>query len=134
MNNDYINISSIETHLDKVIRKYVCKQSYASTLPSTLKESIDSYVVTDCGNAISDLKAYGKGIINIYLYAQPIADGMKNVAALSELEKSFNKALREDKFDTEHYTVPREVAYSKSDYDGTYNMHFIVKAINIIIT
>lgn len=133
MNNDYINISSIETHLDKVIRAHVCKHCYAGTLPSTLSEKINDYVVIDCGNTINDLHAYGKGIVNIFLYAKPIANGAKNVAVLSKLEKAFKQALDSDLFDTEHYSVPRELAYQDSDYDNTYNMHFTIKAIHLII-
>ncbi len=133
MKNDHLNISSIETHLDKVIRKTICKQCYAGTLPATLPEDVTSYVVIDCGNAIYDFHAYGSGIINIFLYAQPIANGAKNVAALSKLEKAFNKVMLSDGFDSEHYIVARELAYSDSDYDNTYNMHFIIKAIRLTI-
>lgn len=132
MINDYINISAIETHLDTVIRAKVSKHCYAGTLPSTLKENINSYVVIDCGNAINDLNAYGYGIVNIILYARPI-NGLKNVSALSKLEKSFMEALRGDAFDSEHYSVARELAYQDSDYDSTYNMHFNIKAIQLTI-
>lgn len=127
------NISKIETHFDEVIRKHVCKHCYAGTLPSTLSEKITEYVVIDCGNAINDLGVYGKGIVNIFLYAKPIANGAKNVAALSKLESKFHAVLNGDLFDTEHYSVPRELAYQDSDYDNTYNMHFTIKAIHLII-
>lgn len=132
MTNDYINISAIETHLDKVIRKEVTKNCYAGTLPPTLSDKVKSYVVIESVNAINDYAAYGQGIVNIYLYAQPI-NGMKNVAELSRLEEAFNKALQEDAFDNEHYRVAREVAYTNSNYDTTYNMHFIIKAIRLTI-
>lgn len=131
MRNDCINISAIETHLDKVIRKNVCRRCYAGTLPSTLKEGDMDMVVIDCGN-IQDLAAFGKGIVNIYLYAQPI-NGVKNVPALSKLEKAFKKALDTDAFDSENYSVPREFLYQDDGYDTTYNMHFIIKAIQLII-
>lgn len=133
MRNKSINISSIETHLDEVIRKYVCKHCYAGTLPSTLSEKITEYVVIDCGNAINDLGVYGKGTVNIFLYAKPIANGAKSVAALSKLESKFHAVLDGDLFDTEHYSVPRELAYCRTDYDNTYNMHFTIKAIHLII-
>lgn len=132
MTNDYINISAIETHLDKVIRKYITKSCYAGTLPPTLSDKVKSYVVIESVNALHDFAAYGQGIVNIYLYAQPI-NGMKNVAELSRLETAFNKALQEDAFDYEHYRVAREVAYTNSNYDTTYNMHFIIKAIRLTI-
>lgn len=132
MINDYINISAIETHLDKVIRANICKKCYAGTLPSTLTESVQTYVVIDCGATIADLHAYGTGIVNIYLYAQP-AKGVKNVPALSKLEKAFSKALREDAFDSEHYSVPRNVEYSDTGFDNTYGMHYIIKAIRLTV-
>lgn len=132
MKNDYINISAIETHFDKVIRKKICKECYAGTLPSTLSEKSQKYVVIDCATGVNDLNAYGTTIVNIMLYAQPI-NGVKNVAALSALEKSFNKVLMEDGFDSEHYIVPREFVYSNTDYDSNYGMHFIIKAIRITI-
>ena len=132
MINDYINISAIETHLDSVLRGIGLKNVYAGTLPSTLKENVESYVVIDCGSSISDLHAYGRGIVNIFLYARP-TNGMKNVPALSKMEKTFMAALREDKFDNENYSVARELAYQDTGYDSTYNMHFIIKAIHLII-
>ena len=132
MYNDNINISSIETHLDKVLRKEVCKRCYAGTLPATLSEGAMTMVVIDCGNTIRDYHAYGYGTVNIYLYAQPI-NGQKNVSALSKLEKNFSKALREDKFDNENYSVARETLLSGTGYDSTYEMHFVIKAIRLTI-
>lgn len=133
MRNNFINISTIETHLDKVIRECICKQCYAGTLPSTLSEDIESYVVIDCVSAIHDYHAYGGGIVNIMLYAQPISNGAKNVAVLSKLETAFDSAMKNDAFDSEHYSVAREVVYSSSNYDSTYNMHYIIKAIQLTI-
>lgn len=132
MNNDYINISSILTHLDAVIKKNVCARCYAGTLPETLKENVDTMVVVDCGNTIRDYHAYGKGTVNIYLYARPTARKM-NISALSRLEKGFSKAMRENKFDNEYYKVPNEVLLSGQGYDTTYNMHYIIKAIQLLI-
>lgn len=132
MYNNNINISSIETHLDKVLRKEVCARCYAGTLPSTLTEGAKTMVVIDCGNTIRDYHAYGFATINIYLYAQPI-NGRKNVSALSKLEKNFSKALREDKFDNENYSVSRQTLLSGTGYDTTYEMHFIIKAIQLTI-
>lgn len=132
MDKDNLNISSIETHLDKVIRANISLHCSATTLPATLTEGIDDYVVIDCGNAINDLHAYGKGIVNLYLYAQPV-NGMKNVPALAKMEEAFNKVMKSGGFDSENYIVADEVAYSNSGYDSTYNLHYIIKAIRLII-
>lgn len=133
MTSDAIHISKILTHLDTVIRKNVCKQCYASTLPSTLSEKIDRYVVIDSANALYDYAAYGKAIINIFLYVRPIANGQMNVAAMSKLETAFDNALQGDMFDNENYKVAREVAYSNTGYDNTYGMHYKIEAIRLTI-
>lgn len=131
MNNDFINISEIETHLYNVIRKHVCEHCYAGTLPATLTDDVMGMVVIDCANGIRDYNAYGSGMVNIYIYAQPVAN-QKNVAELANIERRFMRAIRYNMFDTEHYHVT--YAYSNTDYDTTYNMHFYIKAINITIT
>lgn len=133
MIHDSFSLTSIMTHIDKVIRKRVCKQCYAGTLPSTLSEKINNYVVMEFTNAMYDYAAYGKGIINIYLYSKPIGKGAMNVAELSKLEKAFDAALKDDAFDNENYKVGREVAYTDAGYDNTYNMHYIIKAIRLTI-
>lgn len=133
MTSDAIHISKILTHLDTVIRKNVCKQCYAATLPSTLSEKIDRYVVIDSANALYDYAAYGKVIINIYLYVRPIANGQMNVAAMSKLETAFDNALQGDMFDNENYKVAREVAYSNTGYDNTYGTHYKIEAIRLTI-
>lgn len=132
MNNDHINITSILTHLDTVVKKNVCARCYAGTLPETLTEDVETMVVIDCGNSVRDYHAYGRGTVNIYMYARPIARKM-NIFALSRLEKNLSKALRENKFDTEYYSVPNEVMLSGQGYDTTYNMHYLIKAIRILI-
>lgn len=129
---DELNISSIETHLDKVIRKHISKNCYAGRLPATLKEDVMDFVVIDCAMGIRDLNAYGSGIVNIYLYAQPI-NGLKNVPVLQRLETAFRKVMDESLFDNEHYKVAQEAVYSRQDYESSYDMDFIIKAINIII-
>lgn len=128
MYNDNINISSILTHFESVVRKEVTKYCYAGTLPATLKEGVKSMVVIDCGNTVRDFNAYGEGTINFNLYALPV-NGMMNVAALSKLEKALRKALYEDKFDNENYEVSREIFLGGEGYDTTYNMHYFLRSV-----
>ena len=132
MNNDSIHISSILTHFDKVVRKEVCKNCYAGTLPSTLQPNVKDMVVITCGNSVVDKNAYGRGTIFFYLYAQPV-NGQMNVPALSKLEKSLYKALSSDKFDSDNYIVSREINLGGEGYDTTYNMHYLIKAIQFTI-
>lgn len=129
MINDNLNISTIETYLDKIIKGKVSKNVYASTLPNTIEDSVKDLVLIDCGNAISDLDAYGKGTINVYLYSHPTANGRKNVAQLSKMEKAFATVL--DTASDERYSLTQ--LYKTSDYDTALNWHYIVVGLNIIV-
>lgn len=128
MNNN-LNISSIETYLDKIIKGKVSKTVFAGTLPNTISDDTKDLVLIDCGNAVKDLSAYGKGTINVYLYAHPTANGRKNVAQLSKMEKAMNAVL--DGANDDRYVLTQ--LYKATDYDSAINWHFIIVALNIII-
>lgn len=127
--NDNLNISSIETYLDKIIKGKVSKTVYAGTLPNAISDDTKDLVLIDCGNAVKDLSAYGKGTINVYLYAHPTANGRKNVAQLSKMEKAMNAVL--DGANDDRYVLTQ--LYKATDYDSAINWHFIIVALNIII-
>lgn len=128
MNNN-LNISSIETYLDKIIKGKVSKTVFAGTLPNTISDDTKDLVLIDCGNAVKDLSAYGKATINVYLYAHPTANGRKNVAQLSKMEKAMNTVL--DGANDDRYVLTQ--LYKATDYDSAINWHFIIVALNIII-
>lgn len=127
--NENLNISTIETYLDNIIKDKVSKNVFAGTLPNTLTDSVKDLVLIDCGSAIDNHNAYGKGTINIFLYAKPTANGRKNVAQLSKMEKNMDTVL--NVANDERYTL--ELLYKLSDYDSAMNWHYIVVALNIII-
>lgn len=129
MINDNLNISSIETYLDKIIKGKVSKTVFAGTLPNTLGDTVKDLVLIDCGNAINDLSSHGKGTLNIFLYAHPTANGRKNVAQLSKMEKAFTTVL--DTASDERYSLTQ--LYKTSDYDTALNWHYIVVGLNIIV-
>lgn len=129
MINDNLNISSIETYLDSIIKGRVSKNVFAGTLPNTLGDTVKDLVLIDCGNAINDLSSHGKGTLNIFLYAHPTANGRKNVAQLSKMEKAFTTVL--DTASDERYSLTQ--LYKTSDYDTALNWHFTIVALNIII-
>lgn len=129
MMNGNLNISSIETYLDKIIKGKVSKNVFAGTLPNTLNDDTKDLVLIDCGNAINDLSAYGKGVINVYLYSKPTANGRKNVAQLSNMEKAMNVVL--DGANDDRYVLTQ--LYKATDYDSAINWHYIIVALNIII-
>ena len=127
--NDNINISSIETYLDSIIKNAVSKNVYAGTLPNTISDSVKDLVLIDCGNAINDMDAYGKGAVNVFLYAKPTANGRKNVAQMQKMEKAMNKLL--ETANDERYSVSE--LYKSSDYDSALSLHYSVVALNIIV-
>lgn len=129
MINDNLNISSIETYLDSIIKGKVSKSVFAGTLPNTLGDTVKDLVLIDCGNAINDLSSHGKGTLNIFLYAHPSANGRKNVAQLSKMEKAFATVL--DTAEDERYSLTQ--LYKTSDYDTALNWHYIVVGLNIIV-
>lgn len=127
--NDNINISSIETYLDSIIKNAVSKNVYAGTLPNTISDSVKDLVLIDCGNTINDMDAYGKGAVNVFLYAKPTANGRKNVAQMQKMEKAMNKLL--ETANDERYSLSQ--LYKSSDYDSALNWHYTVVALNIIV-
>lgn len=129
MINDNLNISTIETYLDKIIKGKVSKNVFAGTLPNTIDDTVNDLVIIDCGNAINDLDAYGKGTVNVYLYAHPTANGRKNVAQLSKMEKAMNAVL--DGANDNRYALAQ--LYKATDYDSALNWHYIIVALNLII-
>lgn len=129
MINDNLNISTIETYLDKIIKGKVSKNVFAGTLPNTIDDTVNDLVLIDCGNAINDLDAYGKGTVNVYLYAHPTANGRKNVAQLSKMEKAMNAVL--DGANDNRYALAQ--LYKATDYDSALNWHYIIVALNLII-
>ncbi len=129
MINDNLNISTIETYLDKIIKGKVSKNVFAGTLPNTISDDTKDLVLIDCGNAINDLDAYGKGTVNIFLYARPTANGRKNVAQLSKMEKAMNNVI--DESNDDRYALAQ--LYKATDYDTALNWHYIIVALNLII-
>lgn len=130
MINDNLNISTIETYLDKIIKGKVSKNVYAGTLPNTLTDDVKDLVLIDCGNDLNDLNAYGKGVINVFLYAKPTANGRKNVSQLSKMEKAMNEVL--NGANDSRYALTQ--LYKATEYDSALNWHFIIVALNIIIS
>lgn len=130
MMNENINISSIEAYLDGIIKGKVSKHVFAGTLPNTLTDDVKDLVLIDCGNAINDLSSHGKGTLNVFLYAKPTANGRKNVAQLSKMEKSMDGVI--DETNDPRYTLTQ--LYKTTDYDSALNWHFVVVALNIIIS
>lgn len=129
MNKDNINISKIETYLNSIIDNKVSENTYAGTLPDTIKSEWSDMVLIDCDTAIQDLDAYGSGVVLIWLYTKPRGDGAKNTALMSQLERKLNEVIENANDST--YRISRRNTYS--DYDSDRKWHCNIVELNILI-
>ena len=110
MNKDNLNISKIETYLAGIIDNVVSDNTYAGSLPTTINAAWSDMVLIDCANAITDMEAYGKGVVLVWLYAKPRTDGTKNVALMSKLEKKLNDVI--NAANDRHYIISRRDTFN----------------------
>jgi dihydroxyacetone kinase DhaKLM complex PTS-EIIA-like component DhaM len=129
MNKDNINISKIETYLHGIIDGKVSANTYVGTLPDTIQSSWNDMCLIDIGSAIRDMNAYGRGAVNIFLYARPLLNGSKNVALLSSMEQKLNEVIKTA--DNPLYQINRLNTYT--DYDTERKWHCNIIALNILI-
>lgn len=127
MDKNLMNISKIESFLNTLLDNKVSDNTFFTSLPPTIKTEWQDMVVVDCGTAISDLDAMGKGRVSIFLYAKPLSNGAKNVAKLSELEQKLTACIESNQNKT--YVINRAETYT--DYDENRNLHCNIIQINI---
>lgn len=127
--NENLNISKIETYLHSIMDGIVSDNTYAGTLPDTMKSEWNDMCLIDCGNKLRDLDAYGHGTILIWLYARPRSNGSKNVAIMSELEEKLNYVIQNSSNGT--YSFSRGATYT--DYDTVRQWHCNIVELNILI-
>lgn len=129
MRKDNINISEIETYLHSIIDNVVSDNTYVGTPPETLKGSWNDICVIDVGPSIRDMDAYGKGVVLVWLYARPLANGAKNVAKMSEMETKLNEVI--DSAHNSTYRLNRRATYT--DYDPQRKWHCNIVELNLTI-
>lgn len=129
MDKNNMNISRIETYLHGIIDNKVSKNTYAGTLPDTIKSDWNDMVLVDCANRVSDLDAYGEAIVLIWLYARPFENGAKNVAVMDELETKLNEVI--ENANDKIYVINRRNTYS--DYDSDRQWHCNIVELNVRI-
>lgn len=129
MIKDIINISKIESYLHSIIDNNVSENTFVGTLPSTVQSSWNDMCLIDVGNVITDLNAYGRGVIHVLLYAKPLSDGSKNVAVMSKLEQALNEVIETQQSQT--YQINRRTTYA--EYDNERKWHCNIVALNILI-
>ena len=130
MDSNKINISKIETFLNKKIDNVVSKNTFVgSKVPDKTAIPADwkDIVLIDIPNGVRDFEAYGQGTVLVSLFARPMESGRKNVAVLSKMEESLNQVIKSNTDKT--YTLSRRLTYT--GYDSDIDWHF--NTIEVII-
>lgn len=127
MDKNNINISKIETYLHSIIDNKVSKNTFVGNLPDTMQSSWQDVCLIDCGSAIADMSAYGRGVVLVWLYARPLASGAKNVAQMAAMESKLNEVIKGATSST--YQITRRNTYS--DYDTVRKWHCNIVELNL---
>ena len=125
-----MNISSVETFFDSILRGTLTDNLFFGELPPRLSKDWKELVVVDCGNAIRDFDGYARSTVLIYLYAKQSAYGIKDVKTLQELETKLNTIIENN--DNEYYHITRRGAYQ--NYNAINDIYFNTIQINLVIT
>ena len=128
MNKSNLNISNIENYLFTLFDNVVSNNTFIGTLPYTIDASWTDMVLIDLA-FISDLYAYGRGIVNVFLYAKPIGNGIKNVKTLFEMESKLNDVI--NGCDGTNMMITK--IDTDADYDDLVKWHFNVVRLNLTI-
>lgn len=133
MEKDSLNISKIETYLNSIIDNVVSENTFFTALPdASIIQSSDwkDMVLIDFPIGIKDMVAYGRGEVDIVLYARPLESGRKNVAKMSELETKLNAAV--ENAVSESYYMVRDDARSMYDTDINWHCNVITFILKIV--
>lgn len=132
MNKDNLNISKIETYLNSIVDNVVSKNTFFTALPdaSVIKASDwQDMVLIDFPMGIKDLEAYGRGEVDIVLYARPLESGKKNVAKMSKLEMKLNEVVAQA--NDKNYQIVRDDAHSMYDTDIDWHCNVITFILKV---
>lgn len=132
MNKDNLNISKIETYLNSIVDNVVSNNTFFTALPD--KSVVDAsdwqdMVLIDFPMGIKDLEAYGRGEVDIVLYARPLESGKKNVAQMSLLETRLNEVVKNA--NDKDYQIVRDDARSKYDTDINWHCNVITFILKV---
>lgn len=132
MDKNSLNISKIETYLNSIIDNVVSKNTFFTTIPdaSVVKASDwADMVLVSLPVGIRDFEAYGRGEVDIVLYARPLESGKKNVAKMSELEQKLNEAV--SNATNNNYLLIRDDARSMYDSDVDWHCNVITFILKV---
>lgn len=132
MNKNNLNISKIETYLNSILDNVVSNNTFFTALPDpSIVKSSDwqDMVLIDFPMGIKDLDAFGRGEVDIVLYARPYESGKKNVAKMSELETKLNAAV--ENAISVNYQLVRDDARSMYDTDINWHCNVITYILKV---
>lgn len=129
MDKQNMNISKIETYLNSIIDNIVSSNTFVGVLPDTTSSDWSDMCLIEIASSIRDRDAYGEGVVLVWLYARPLANGAKNVARLSEMEFALNEVIEGANDSTYH--INRRGTFS--DYDNVRKWHCNIVELNIKI-
>lgn len=129
MDKNNLNISYVEDYLYSVLDNKISANTYAGTLPDTIQSTWQDMCLIDCGSAIADYDAFGGGVVLIWLYAKPLANGSKNVSRMAEMESELNNIISNSFSDK--YQITRRNTYT--DYDNDRKWHCNIIELNLLI-
>lgn len=132
MNNNRLNISEIETYINSIVDNAVSENTFFTALPdeAIIKSSDwEDMVLVSFPVGIKDFEAYGRGEVDIVLYARPLESGKKNVAKMSELEIKLNEVVANAV--NVSYSLVRDDA--RSMYDTSINWHCNVITYKLLV-
>lgn len=129
MDSNLVNISKIETFFNALLDNKVSDNTFFTVLPPVIEQEWTDMVVVDCGNAISDLNAFGSGNVLVWIYGKPMSTGAKPVKRMSQLETKLNERIAANT--DEHYVISRRETYA--DYDDARNLFVNIVVLNLLI-
>jgi hypothetical protein len=130
MDKDKLNISAIETFFNGLLDGNVSNNTFFGGLPAAIQSTWSDMVVVDCSTSISDMNAYGSGVVSILLYpAKNRPDGSKDTATCSRLAKALNVAIKNNT--SKDYQIKR--MGMTSGYDTARKLYHDVVFVRISI-
>ena len=118
--------------MNSILDNVVSNNTFFTALPDTsIVKSSDwqDMVLIDFPMGIKDLDAFGRGEVDIVLYARPHESGKKNVAKMSELETKLNAAV--ENAISDNYQLVRDDARSMYDTDINWHCNVITYILKV---
>jgi len=129
MDNTIKSISRIEDFFYRLLYKKVSDNVFASNLPISIDKAWKKIVVIDAGTTIRDMDAFGYGNVLVYLYTQPMDNGVKDVVSMNDMETALIECINTSVHP--NYAIRCGSIYS--DYDESRNLHCNIYEINLTI-